>query len=91
MNAYLTREGDILYAQSKLELVEKMRSYTTFTQTQRVQEYMRGYAQRVKEIFGLQIAHDSPDSFVDSLIREDIIQKLEVDEVSQYQNRTGLK
>lgn len=91
MDAYLTREGDIIYAQSKMELVEKMRAYTTFTQTQRVEAYMQGYAKRVKEIFGLQVIHDTVEQFVDSLINEEIIQKLESDEISKYQNRTGLK
>lgn len=91
MDAYLTREGDIIYAQTKMELVEKMRAYTSFTQTQRVPEYMQGYANRVRLIFGVMIPDDSVDNFVDGLIQQDIIQKLKSDEVSKYQNRTGLK
>lgn len=91
MDAYLTREGDIIYATSKMELVEKMRSYTSFTQTQRVPEYMAGYARRVKEIFDKTVAYDSVDTFIDGLLGEDIIKKLSDGEISKYQNRTGLK
>ncbi len=40
MASYLTREGDIIKASSKKELVEKLRSYTSFTQTQRLPVYM---------------------------------------------------
>ena len=91
MASYLTREGDIIEASSKKELVEKLRSYTSFTQTQRLPVYMDGYAFMVQEIFGKQISTASVNVFVDDLIKKKILKKLSSSEIKKYQNRQGLK
>jgi len=87
MSKYLTREGDILEARSKKELVEKLRSYTSFEQDTELNAYMRSYADRVKTIFGKTIDTGSCDLFVTDLLKKKIIKKLTASDTKKYQKK----
>jgi hypothetical protein len=90
MKYYLTSDVDIVSGSSATEIIEKLRDYSMFCRRQTLKEYMRGYAERTKEVFGVQITTASPEAFIKDLTANDILIPKTETEVNNY-NREGMR
>ncbi|WP_291726189.1 hypothetical protein [Bernardetia sp.] len=69
MKTYITSDDDqIIKASSALDIVNQLKNGGRFTADQPPQEYIREFAERMKEYDGSQIRSDSVEHFVEDLL-----------------------
>ena len=78
MKTYLTSDDNqIIKASSTLEIVNQLKNGGRFTADQTPQEYIKGFAERLKEYDGRQIRFDSVDNFIQDLIQSGYLKEIQ--------------
>lgn len=66
---YLLRDGGKITATSASQFVTRLRESSRFDSDCSDEEYMSSFADRFAELHGVPVATDTPESFLDSLMR----------------------
>jgi hypothetical protein len=66
---FITEEGEPIEGASHEEVVKALRDGGRFTADQSLEDYMEGFAERLKEWDNSHIRIDNPTVFVDELVR----------------------
>ena len=68
MKTYKTEDNQIINASSNLDIVNQLKNGGRFTADETPIEYIKGFAERMKEYDGRQIRSDSIDNFIEDLM-----------------------
>lgn len=78
MKTYLTSDDNqIIKASFNLEIVNQLKNGGRFTADQTPQEYIKGFAERLKEYDGSEIRFDSVDNFIEDLIQSGYLKEIQ--------------
>jgi hypothetical protein len=74
---FITEDGEPIEGASHEDVVKALRDGGRFTAGQPIDEYMEGFAERIKEWDGSHVRIDNPTVFVDELVRVGYLKKVD--------------
>jgi len=77
MKKYKTKEGDVVQGATASQIVNQMRDGGFFTKKESQTEYMKGFAERYRQLSGKTIEYDTPEKFVESLLKAGYLEALD--------------
>lgn len=77
MKKYKTKDGDVVQGATASQVVNQMRNTGFFTADESQAEFMRGFAERYRQVSGNTIRHSSPEKFIESLLQTGYLKYLD--------------